>query len=223
MNTRTRKPKQEDTKEPQNDLLGAGKEEAVAPEYKAGERDEIIAANKELAEQAKSNAEEIAELKKLITSALPKSFSNNHDITDVDMPRDGTASFEDDKLIVPARGEVDDPATRSKMDYLAFMNEPVEVSIQATTDNTRSKAFNISVNGKSETFVVGQTKTVKRIYIEGLARAKRTDYDNEEFTNNKMRTEYRWPQLNSQRYAFSVIQDNNPIGREWLTSVLRAA
>lgn len=194
------------------------------------ERADIIDANKGLADQntellaqKAEQAKELEELRAQIAKSIPVSFTPRHDITDVDMPRDGTAQFEDDKLIVPARGTVDQPENIAKNDLLAFMNEPVEVEIQTTMDNTRAKAFEISVNGAKEVFVVGETKVVKRMFVEGLARAKRSDYENEEYMDDKMRRGYRWPQLNTQRYAFSVTQDNNPRGREWLNGVLRQA
>jgi hypothetical protein len=185
------------------------------------ERQEIISANQELAAANKAQLDEIAALKKQIAEAVPVSFTDRHDSTMIEQPSDGTARMEEDKLINPQRETLDNPAFASKVAYEAFMAEPVEVEIMATSDNGDYQSFNIAVNGLKETFVVGEKKVVKRYFVEGLARAKRDAFSNVETIDKKNRRTYIWPKMTTNRYAFSVTNDRNPNGRGWLDSVMR--
>lgn len=110
---------------------------------------------------------------------------------------------------------------KDKLALLAFMEEPVTVHIHETSEEQADSNFSIWVNGRQEVFFRGQEKTVKRKFVEGLARAKPTTYRNEQFKMQDGSDSVRYPKSRGLRYSFSVVHDNNPRGRDWLKEVLR--
>lgn len=103
----------------------------------------------------------------------------------------------------------------------AFMAEPVTIIVADSSDpNDADNLVQVSVNGRNQFFVRGQAQTVKRMYVERLARAKRTDYSQNlderlgEQVFNTMRSR------NSLRYPFTVLEDRNPRGGAWLKAIL---
>jgi len=113
----------------------------------------------------------------------------------------------------------DSPEFNDKMAMEAFMQEPVTVLIQHTNEEHEAPYFEISVNGTREIFHRGEQKTVKRLFVEGLARAKPVKFRNEEYMREGIRT-VRWPSTTGLRYPFSVVEDRNPKGPAWLKAVL---
>lgn len=136
--------------------------------------------------------------------------------------QDGTASFDGDTLIKPETKTLDDPNMLEKVEMLKFMEEPVTVEVSEVADENADWGFVIEVNGKSCAFRRGERKTVKRLFVEGLARAKRTGFKNQlvvdPVTGDQ---EYIYPSKTGLRYPFSVIHDANPKGADWLKTVLR--
>jgi hypothetical protein len=63
---------------------------------------------------------------------------------------------------------------------------------------------------------------VKRKFVEGLARAKKTSYGNTLRVDQQTGLQsYVWPSKTGLRYPFAVIEDKNPRGKTWLEAVLR--
>lgn len=122
-------------------------------------------------------------------------------------------------LITPRPEHFSDPAHQEKLLNLAFMNEMVTVYIQDTSEKNADPVFEIQVNGEKEFFIRGQTKTVKRYFVEGLARAKPVSYKNEEYTTPEGIRAVRWPSNRGLRYGFNTVNDT-PRGNAWLKSVL---
>lgn len=178
---------------------------------------EIIDANKALYDQNEALKKEIASL---VAKSVPVSKEKTLDAEDKQIGKDGVAQFVGDELVRPVMGDVDDPVFKEKLAYEEFMNEPVEVMVTAGIDYADTKVVDISVNGKTEIFPVGQRRVVKRYFVEGLARAKKTGYENVEFTDEKGVKGYKWPGATGLRYAFSVTDDKNPRGRDWLLHIL---
>ncbi len=103
----------------------------------------------------------------------------------------------------------------------AFMNEPVTIMIADTTDeNDADVLVQVAVNGRNQFFVRGQAQTVRRCFVERLARAKKTGYSQNlderlgEDKFNRMRAH------NTLRYPFTVLEDRNPKGGPWLKAIL---
>lgn len=103
----------------------------------------------------------------------------------------------------------------------AFMAEPVTVMLADSTDpNDADVLVQVSVNGRNQYFARGYPQTVKRMYVERLARSKKTGYSQNlderlgEEKFNLMRSH------NALRYPFTVVEDKNPRGAAWLRAIL---
>lgn len=116
--------------------------------------------------------------------------------------------------------DVDDPEFTEKQANMAFMNELVTVFIHSTNEKNADQVFDVAVNGMSCLFRRNETKTVKRLFVEGLARAKPATFDNQEYTDTDGVRKFRYPVHNGLRYPFSIVEDRNPMGPRWLAHVL---
>lgn len=105
-----------------------------------------------------------------------------------------------------------------KLEHERFMQEPVTIYLSEASDDNATPAVEVSVNGRRVILPRGQNVTVKRMYVERLARAKRTaisqnlDPSLREEVNRVQRREIL-------DYPFSVIHDSDR-GREWLKNIM---
>lgn len=101
----------------------------------------------------------------------------------------------------------------------AFFNELVTIVVQATGAENEAPDFILNVNGMSQPIFRDVEITLKRKFVEVLARCKET-----KFTplaadmNNPLSTNIPRGRTGA-TYPFTVIEDKNPIGREWLRAV----
>lgn len=105
---------------------------------------------------------------------------------------------------------------------LAFMEEPVDVMVHETTDPNEQMLVDVYCNGIPQRFIRGQVQTVKRKYVEILARAKQTSIATRTVTTTDDVIN-RIDKHTALRYPFSVAHDPNPRGAAWLKSVLASA
>lgn len=118
---------------------------------------------------------------------------------------------------------VDKPLPKDKLDMEAFMNEPITIVVNPPNDPDEPMLVQVAVNGVNQFIPRGEPISVKRKYVEVLARAKRTDFAQTlderlgEQGFNKVRS------MHSLRFPFSVVADPNPNGAPWLTAVLAEA
>ncbi len=120
-----------------------------------------------------------------------------------------------------AIADPDSPAFHEKAKNLAFMAEKVTVLVQESDDPRADEVIEVSVNGRSEIFRRGIPKTVTRMFVEGLARAKPVKYGNRHRVNPDTGVEEVVNRSTTgQRYPFTVIEDRNPMGQSWLQAVL---
>lgn len=132
------------------------------------------------------------------------------------------------KSVGPAKDALEDaviepverPVNPEKLAMLAFMEELVEVHIHTTTDENAEQVFQVFNNGLSETFTRGETKTVKRKFVEGLARSKITTYRQKESIAPDGSKVYAQIPSTGLRYGFSVTRDDHPRGADWLKATL---
>lgn len=106
-------------------------------------------------------------------------------------------------------------------DQLAFLEEPVEVMVAEPQDEKESNLVQLFVQGRSQMIIPGQPIVIKRKYLEVLARAKQIRYKPVVKINDLTGAPVNMmiPRL-VLRYNFSVIQDKNPKGAEWLRRIL---
>lgn len=147
------------------------------------------------------------------------------DTTNEQVGQDGVAVLDpvEAKLIAPKIEPVDGPNAMAMVDELAFMEEPVTVTVHTTKEKFEGPLVTISVNGRDQNFLRGQAITVKRKFVEGLARAKPVSFRNEEFVNGEGDKQFRYPASSGLRYPFQVDHDANPRGGPWLRKILAEA
>lgn len=136
-------------------------------------------------------------------------------------------------LILPASGEVtrddlivDGVESAANGDYqaqLAFMEEPVEITVHESTDINAENPVQLICNGINQFVVRGVPQTIKRKYVEILARAKQTNINTTEMLDGNGDRAIRIGKHTGLRYPFSVVQDTNPRGAAWLRNVLADA
>jgi hypothetical protein len=115
---------------------------------------------------------------------------------------------------------VDDPAMMQKLERMKFDMEPITIHVHEVSDEYADQMFDAAVNGKSYLFVRNREYTVPRCVVEVLAQAKPFTYRNEEYTDGDGVKKVRYPRSTGLRYPFSVIHDPNPMGKDWLRSVM---
>jgi hypothetical protein len=101
----------------------------------------------------------------------------------------------------------------------AFMNELVTVMVHSTTDENQPPQVTVNCNGMNQPIMRGYPTTVKRKYVEILARMKETKYT--QVTRNPAAPD----QIDMQArhglaYPFDLVEDKNPRGRAWLNNVM---
>ena len=151
------------------------------------------------------------------------------DTTDHEIGQAGTVTMSSTGEAVLDKPEIQvvegpmDAAKKHKADILAFMNEPVLVEVATTTDKYEPQFVQLWNDGRIQVIPRGIPTTVKRKYVEVLARMKTDTFRNEEYRDPDGNNSVRWPKTTGLRYPFAVIQDDNPKGMAWLRSIPSAA
>ena len=138
----------------------------------------------------------------------------------VDLPTTTASVKRDDKIIEP----VDGPVSSDFLDELKFMEEPVDVMVHESAADNAEAIVEVFHNGIPQRFIRGQTQTVKRKFIEVLARAKKTAYSQQVFADRATGDAIqRMTPHTALQYPFQVVSDPNPRGTPWLRKVLAEA
>jgi len=104
----------------------------------------------------------------------------------------------------------------------AFMNELVTVMVHSTTDENQPNHVVVNCNGMNQPLIRGVPTTVKRKYVEILARMKETKYT--QVTRNASAPEQiDMIARHGLSFPFDLVEDKNPRGRAWLQNVLAEA
>lgn len=120
------------------------------------------------------------------------------------------------------RGEPESIVTEVGMDAVkieSFMNDMLTIIVQSNGSDDETPAVPAGVNGAFIYIPRDEAVNVRRKYVEVLARAKKTDYDQ---TLDHSLGE-RMNKLNTRhvlKYPFTVISDPNPAGHQWLREIL---
>lgn len=101
----------------------------------------------------------------------------------------------------------------------AFMHEPVTILVHTTGVKGELDVITPMVNQLNQPIIRGVNTTVKRKYVEALARARTTTVTQKQNPFYKDRIEN--IETTTMSYPFSVIDDANPNGREWLESIMK--
>jgi hypothetical protein len=120
------------------------------------------------------------------------------------------------KIIEPVDRVVD----HKWADNMAFNEEIVEVTVHTTSDKNAEPIVEVYNNGVPQRFIRGRRQPVKRKFVEVLARAKMTSYGNQKIMLDGGDETYVYPESTALRYPFTVHNDANPRGIDWLKSIL---
>jgi len=123
---------------------------------------------------------------------------------------------EEESLIEPVAANVD---LRELVASDAFMNEPVTIRLHETSDENLQQIATINCNGVNQPIARGVTTTVKRKFVEVLARMKETKY-NQRMVNPSEPDRMEMIPRSGLVYPFEVLKDENPKGREWISHIL---
>jgi len=116
---------------------------------------------------------------------------------------------------------------------LAFNEEPVTIRIEPSSEKFAPKVVDCWCNGKGAEIVingkwvstgalpVGRVVTTKRKYVEILARSKIDSIQTRHDSSEAERPANYIDRFTSSRAPFSVIEDKNPRGAEWLTKLVQ--
>lgn len=104
----------------------------------------------------------------------------------------------------------------------AFMNEMVTVMVHSTTDENQPNHVVVNCNGMNQPLIRGIPTTVKRKYVEILARMKETKYT-QVTRNPSAPDQIDMVARHGLSYPFDLVEDKNPRGRAWLQNVLAEA
>jgi hypothetical protein len=100
-----------------------------------------------------------------------------------------------------------------------FMQEPVEIVVAASTDSGALEIITPNVNGINQPIVRGKPITLKRKFVEDLARCRTIVYD--QLVQDPTRPEnIQMVERGAVTYPFSVLNDPNPKGRAWLEAIV---
>lgn len=159
------------------------------------------------------------------TKAQPvRSRRNDVDVDESHVKQSGPRNL---KSTGPARealdpGEIavaDRPVDEQKLKMLVFMEEELVVMVHETTDPTDDPLPQVTNDGINQFFIRGKEQTVKRKFVEILARAKKTAYTQELSKDAAGNEFYRNIPRTVPRYPFTVLSDPNPEGAAWLKAI----
>jgi hypothetical protein len=122
-----------------------------------------------------------------------------------------------------------------EIDKLAFAEEPVTILIHRSGERFAPRCTDyIGVNGKGAEMLFkngwvqigylprGQAIVTKRKYVEVLARAKQDNVNANYTRSNESEEPVNFIDRSTiSTCAFSMIEDRNPLGAEWLSQLLR--
>lgn len=147
----------------------------------------------------------------------------------------GDPAGQDRPLDVPVDGSIRDlirtdqeieivpgPALGDYAAELAFNEELVDVMVFESTDKNAEPVVDLYCNGVPQRFIRGRTQTVKRKYVEILARSRITAMATDvQIQGDKVVS--RINKNTAVRYPFSVVRDSNPRGADWLRKIQQEA
>ena len=101
----------------------------------------------------------------------------------------------------------------------AFMNEMVTIMVHSTTDENQPPQVVVNCNGTNAVVIRGVPTSVRRKYVEILARMKETKYT-QRTLNPAAPDQIDMVARHGLSYPFDLVEDQNPRGRAWLQNVL---
>ena len=115
---------------------------------------------------------------------------------------------------------VDDEALPAQhADRLAFMEEPLVIRLEPSSERNAPRMARASVNGDTKWIPVGIPVKLRRKHVEVLARAQPFGVQTDTGTAMEANPHNRVVKTPYRRHPFTVIRDENPRGVAWLNKV----
>ena len=125
-------------------------------------------------------------------------------------------------LEVESDQSIETPASTEfsrEMQEEKFMNEPVTILLAETSDENARPYADFSVNGRTMPILRGVPTTVRRMFVEAIARCKETKSSQK--TYNPMEPDrITLVERTVPVFPMEILEDKNPKGRAWLNAVL---
>lgn len=167
------------------------------------------------------------ELKTLLAKNTPASITPNGTEVETKGPtqdikfKDGLPE-DDVELVELSHYDADSPLFKEKAERLAFDQHILKVLVHPSQSEFPDHTFMLGVNGKNMAVMRGRPVDMPRYYVETMARARISTYDNVEQRNpysNEL--EVKNTESKSQRYPFQIIHDPDPVlGAKWLEGLM---
>lgn len=135
---------------------------------------------------------------------------------DIDPSRASTAA--ESQRIVPVAG----PLNKAYLNELAFMEEELVVMVHESADPNSENPVTVGCNGVFRQFFRGVPMKAKRKFVECLI-VKQGRVTTPEYVNAGGERARAIRQTSAHKYPFSVVEDRNPKGAEWLKRRLAEA
>ncbi len=117
---------------------------------------------------------------------------------------------------------VGEPINSAFMEEIAFMEDPITVIVAETTDKNAEKVVPVGNNGKFMFFTRGIPKTCARKFVDSLI-VKATTVSTEEVLAGANERSFVIRGASALKYPFTIVEDKNPKGIEWLRQRLAIA
>ena len=121
------------------------------------------------------------------------------------------ASATDSQTIVP----VTEQLNKDYMDELQFMEDDIVVMVHESSDPNSENPITVGCNGVFRQFFRGVPMLTKRKFVECLI-VKQGRVTTPEYYNATGERARSIKQTSAHKYPFSIIEDKNPKGVEWL-------
>ena len=122
----------------------------------------------------------------------------------------------DDDIVLDIAPDKDlDKAVREE----AFFNERVTVLLHPTTDENAPPHVILSVNGRTQPIFRGVPTTIRRMFVEVLARCWETRYNQPQRDLSNPESGNSLIGRSALSYPFEVVEDKNPLGAAWLAKL----
>ena len=119
-----------------------------------------------------------------------------------------------------------DPITVREMsdmlEYTAFMEDPVTIQINETTDVNAPPAVFAGVNGDCRWLPRGVPIRVQRKFVERLAQAQEMRFETKTNRDQDAQNAMTTVRKTAASYGFAVLRDDHPAARRWLARVTRS-
>ncbi len=127
--------------------------------------------------------------------------------------------------LMTLEGRLDPISTREFeliAEYEAFMEEPVVIQINDTTDKNQPPFVFVGVNGDNRWLPRARPVRIQRKFVERLAQAQEMRFETKSNPDQDAQNAMRTVRTTAQAYGFAVLRDDHPLGQRWLARMTRS-